>query len=434
MRNQRFQVRSAWLLGFAVGAAIFSQPAWASRAARRSATTAPRPAAAAPASNKSVRHVVQRTETLTGILAKRGLSRREIAQWDKAIRTAAGPVQLAPGHVLVLQLERGGRLAALNYEVDNHTRVVVERAGKQLRGRTEPLAIKVTVVGAEGVVEKNFHQAARRTGIPDQIISQMADILGWEFDFRRVQAGDRFRVLYERRVSSDGRVLPPGRVLAAEIRSAKRLAQAFYYDDGVEGTYVDASGRVLAQSFLRYPVEFTRISSVFSGARFHPILKHTRPHNGVDFAAPVGTPVRAAGDGVVIAAGRNGDYGNQIAVRHGEGLSTTYSHLRGIARDLRAGTAVRQGQVIGWVGQTGLTTGPHLHFALYRNGQYLNPLTARVSLRRLIADPQRFQLAKQGLLTRLAGVPRPPSAVPVEPTLLAALPPTRRPGVVSITQ
>jgi len=382
----------------------------------------------------TTRHQVQRGETLSSILRGCGLRQGEITQWDAALQRAAGKVALSPGRVITLEFTSPTKLTSLSYAVDNQTRAIVERSGRALRGRTEPLVVKVSVAGAQGVVEKNFHLAALQAGIPDRVISQMADILGWEFDFRHVRRGDRFRVVYERRVSADGRVLPPGKVLAAEIHSGRRIVQGFYYDDDGEGTYVDAKGTALRQSFLRYPVEFTQISSVFSNQRFHPILKTNRPHNGVDFAAPPGTPVRAAGDGVVSWAGRNGEYGNHVAIDHGEGMVTTYSHLRGIASGLRPGMRVRQGQVIGFVGQTGLATGPHLHFALFRNQQYMNPLTARVTLRQPVRNAARFQVAKQTLLTQLANVPLPPPTAPAEPIAVAGLAPSQRVGVVTLTR
>jgi murein DD-endopeptidase MepM/ murein hydrolase activator NlpD len=432
-----FRVLHPPVLGAAVClcAVAYSMPALASvarsRAGRGAATKA------APVANVRVlRHMVRHGETFAGLLQSQGVHRRDVATWYGQMRGAIGAFQLVPEHVLTLQFAGPGQLTQLTYDVDDQNQITVERDGKRLRARTEPLAVITSVVGAQGVVEKNFHVAAVHAGIPDRIISQMADILGWEFDFRRVKSGDRFRVVYERRVSRDGRVLTPGRVLAAEINGARRSAQAFYYDDGVEGTYVDGSGRVLAQSFLRYPVEFTRVSSVFSDSRFHPILRRSRPHNGVDFAAPPGTPVRAASDGVVVVAGRNGDFGNQVALSHGRGVETAYSHLRGIARGIRPGLAVRQGQIIGFVGQSGLATGAHLHFSLFHDGKYLNPLTARVPLLRTVGDPRRFQLAKQALLVQLASIARPPTAASVEPVpvMVAASPATRRSGLVAITQ
>jgi murein DD-endopeptidase MepM/ murein hydrolase activator NlpD len=411
-----------------------STPAAARTGSSRAARSHTAPLKTTGPALSTTRHQVQRGETLSSILRGYGLRQREISQWDAALQRAAGKVALTPGRVVTLEFKSPSQLASLSYAVDNQTRAIVERSGRSLRGRTEPLIIKTSVAGAQGVVDKNFHLAALQAGIPDRTISQMADILGWEFDFRHVRRGDRFRVVYERRVSADGRVLPPGKVLAAEIRSGRRTVQAFYYDDAGEGTYVDARGTALTQSFLRYPVEFTRISSVFSTQRFHPILKTNRPHNGVDFSAPPGTPVRAAGDGVVSWAGRNGEYGNHVAIDHGSGMVTTYSHLRAVAAGLRPGMRVRQGQVVGFVGQTGLATGPHLHFALFHNQQYMNPLTARVTLRRGVHDPARFQVAKQTLLTQLANVPLPPPTGPAEPIALAGLAPWHRPGVVTLTR
>lgn len=380
---------------------------------------------------KPVRNVVQPGQTLSELLGGHGLGVRETNRWDEAMRSAAGDFQLNPGHVLNLTFT-GRQLTRLSYEVDDCIRVLVERRGKELRGRTEPLQARVKMVGAEGLVVKSFFQAAQQANIPQQVVSKMADILGWEYDFRRVKPGDRFRVLYEHRVSIDGRPLKPGKVLAAEIRGAHRTVQAFYYDDGGQGVYVDGKGRTISQGFLRYPVEFSRISSHFSRQRFHPILNVSRPHNGVDFAAPVGTPVRAAGDGVVIAAGRDGDYGNQVEIKHENGWTTTYSHLNTIAKSLQHGQTVKQGDVIGTVGQTGLATGAHLHFALFRNGQYSNPLTAKVELRRDVRDPKRFAAAKQVLLRQIASLVRPPA--PVEPVTVASVPTAQRPAPITITQ
>jgi len=428
--------RSSALLALVLsaGLALHALPAVARTRPLRAAQLLNTPIETAGSGLDTTRHQVQRGETLSRILLGYGLQQREIAQWDSALQRAAGKVALTPGHVVTLEFKGPSQLASLSFAVDNQTRAVVERSGRTLRGRTEPLAVKVSVAGAQGVVEKNFHLAAMQAGIPDGVISRMADILGWEFDFRHVQRGDRFRVVYERRVSADGRVLPPGRVLAAEIRSGRRTVQAFYYHDDGEGIYVDARGTALRQSFLRYPVEFTSISSMFSSQRFHPILKTNRPHNGVDLAAPPGTPVRAAGDGVVSWAGQNGEYGNHVAIDHGDGLVTTYSHLRGIAAELQAGQRVRQGQVIGFVGQTGLATGPHLHFALFHDQQYMNPLTARVSLRRSVRNPARFQLARQTLLTQLVNVPLPPPTAPAEPISVAGLATWHRLGVVTLTR
>lgn len=434
MGANRDSVRSVLWSGVVFAAAVFAAvPAWAARGGsdRIHATEGADTSATRP-----IRYVVKSGDTLSGILAAHGLGARAIAECAAAMRHAANVkrVLLRPNHGLLLELAGRGRLVKFTYELDDETRVAVERSAHGWRGHREAVPVTVSIAGAQGVVERNLHRAALRAGVPDRVISRMADILGWEVDFRGVQRGDRFRVVYERRVAPNGRVLAPGRILAAELRTARRTVQAFLYKDGDETTYVDAEGRTLTQSLLRYPVEFTRISSGFSRRRFHPILKKHRPHNGVDFAAPAGTPVRAAGDGIVTWAGRNGDFGNHVALQHAKGVVTTYSHLRGIARSVRPGTRVHQGQIIGWVGQTGLATGPHLHFALFRNNQYINPLTARIALQRQVRDPARFQQVKRVLLHELASVALPVNGGIVEPLTLAGLAPGQRPGLVMLTR
>lgn len=419
-----YHARRLWLIALAI--LIWVAPAEATKKTRARVA---RDAGGSVAGER--KRVVQVGETLTAILSEFGQTAAEALRWDEAMRRAAGEFVLSPGHVLRLSF-RGTRLQRLSYEVDDCARVVVSRHGKELRGKTEPLQARVRLVAAEGLVTKTFFHAARQSGIPDKVVSQMADVLGWEFDLRRVRAGDRFRVLYEHRTTVDGRTLPPGKLLAAEIRSGARVVQAFYYDDGGQGIYVDGKGRTISQGFLRYPVEFARITSHFTRNRLHPVLQVERPHHGVDFAAPAGTPVRAAGDGVVARAGWDGDYGNQIELRHENGWSTMYAHLKGIASHVRPGARVKQGEVIGWVGQTGLATGPHLHFALFRNGQYQNPLTAKVELRREVRDPQRFAQAKQVLLRQISTLVRP--AAPLQPVLVASLPMPQRPQPVTLTQ
>ncbi len=412
-----------WLIAIAIVVCV--APVEAAKRARGKAATRQKAAVV------EQKRVVQPGETLTRILADYGQGGAEALRWDEAMRRAAGEFALSPGHLLRLAF-RGGRLERVSYEVDDCVRVVVNRRGNALQGKTEPLQARVRLVAAEGLVTKNFFQAARQAGIPDKVVSQMADVLGGEFDLRRVRPGDRFRVLYEHRTTVEGRTLPPGKLLAAEVRSGTRVAQAFFYNDGGQGVYVDGQGRTLTQGFLRYPVEFARISSHFSKRRFHPLLQVARPHYGVDFAAPAGTPVRAAGDGVVTFAGWDGEYGNRIELRHENGWTTEYAHLQRIAPTVRVGARVRQTQVIGWVGQTGLATGPHLHFGLFRNGQYQDPLTAKVELRREVQDPKRFALAKQALLRQISALVRP--AAPLEPVLVAALPQPQRPAPVTITR
>jgi murein DD-endopeptidase MepM/ murein hydrolase activator NlpD len=328
-------------------------------------------------------------------------------------------------------------LIGLRYDLDEDRRLVVERHTTDWAGRVERRPQHVEVIGARGTIQTSFYRAARDAGIPDAIISRMVDLLSGEIDFDAdVRVGDRFRVLYERRTRTDGQPLPPGNIVAADFVGRTRSAAAFLYSEGGadEPRYVDRNGRPLEHALLRYPVEFTRISSAFSEGRFHPILKQSRPHLGVDFAAPAGTPVRAIGAGKVIWAGWKGGFGRHVEIEHADGLVSTYSHLRATHPTLASGSPVKQGQLLGWVGQTGLATGPHLHFALFENGQYLDPLSLHRSPLVEPIDRQRFTVVRAALMQQLRGIPGSYAAVSsTAPVAFSALAQARLLGSVVLT-
>jgi murein DD-endopeptidase MepM/ murein hydrolase activator NlpD len=230
----------------------------------------------------------------------------------------------------------------------------------------------------EGAIDNSLYEALDG-GVSDEQLDganrqrlawNLADVYAWAIDFTRdIRPGDRYQVVYERMVSEDGEVRA-GRVLASDLIIAGKSLTAFRFGGGEGRTaqYYDAEGNSLRRAFLRAPVEFRRISSRFASARFHPVLGLTRRHEGTDYAAAPGTPVMAAGDGVVLRAGWAGGYGNLIELRHLNGIITRYGHLRGFARNVRRGARVGQGQTIGYVGSTGLATGPHLHYEFRVNG------------------------------------------------------------------
>lgn len=237
------------------------------------------------------------------------------------------------------------------------------------------------LIRIEGPFVRSVYHSFDRV-LPDSLLShreqslmawEVADIFRWEADFTRdLRPGDGFRIIFERLLSPDGEVRY-GRLLAADMIVGGRHLHAYEYDDPDGRTvYYDEAGRSLRRAFLTVPVEFKRISSGF-GVRFHPILKQWRNHQGIDYAAQSGTPVQSVGDGIVTRAGTAGGYGRMIEVRHANGAVTRYAHLRGYARGIRAGVRVAQGQVIGYVGKTGLATGPHLHFEFLLNGVPTDP-------------------------------------------------------------
>ena len=376
-------------------------------------------------------------DSFASVLGSYGLSAAEIQRWYRAARPKVDLRRIAIGSSLVLVFSPQGRLDQIAYDVDAEHRLILRRSGN--RGLFAGLAerpVQIHVVGVRGVVRKTFYGSAQREGIPDAVISGMVDILGYRLDFSSdVHPGDRFRVLYEERTGEDGRLLKPGRVLAADFIGRSQSAAAFLYENASgDTTYVDEEGHALDRALLRYPLEFTRITSTFSKSRFHPILKKRRPHLGVDFAAPAGTPVRSIGAGVVTWAAWKGSLGRHVEVDHGGGLVSAYSHLKGIDRAVHSGAKVKRGQLLGWVGQTGLATGPHLHFAIFENGHYTNPLKMKRTTQLTQVDPQQFEHLRTALVERLRALPgdyRPASSTP--PIVLSALAQARRLGPVILT-
>jgi murein DD-endopeptidase MepM/ murein hydrolase activator NlpD len=390
----------------------------------------------ADTSRVTVSHPIVRGERLASIMLRYGVDPFTIAGWVDAAKPVADLGHIEAGRTLTFTFTAGHRLTALSYDRGEDGRVIVEDTGSTLHARIEEPPVVVSVVGVRGTVERGFHHAAERAGVPDPVVSRMVDLLSRDIDFRTdVHRGDRFRLLFEQRARRDGRLLPPGRIIAADYVGRERSAGAFLYSEGDgEAVYVDHHGEPLEGSFLRYPLEFTRISSEFSEARFHPILKQSRPHLGVDFAALTGTPVRAVGAGVVRWAAWKADFGFHVEVDHGEELLSTYSHLRGIARRITQGARVARGQLVGWVGQTGLATGPHLHFAMFENNVYRDPLTMNPSSRGTAVDHGRFRRVHTACMQQLRSIPGSFMPVPsTAPETLSALAQARRQGLVVLT-
>jgi murein DD-endopeptidase MepM/ murein hydrolase activator NlpD len=293
--------------------------------------------------------------------------------------------------------------------------LVMREEGERIVSSVERLPRMVDVRVVSGTIETSLYAAAVKNGVPEHVVSAIADILGWDIDFATaLRRGDSFRVAYEDVHDGNGGRMPEGKVLAVELDAEKAFLRAVYYEAGDGGGhYYSPDGHPFGRTFLRYPVEFTRISSQFSHSRFHPVLRVRRPHLGVDFAAPMGTPVRSIAAGKVRYAGWKGANGRFVKIDHGDGLESSYSHLKRIAPGVRPGARIHMGQVIGAVGATGLATGPHLHFALYRNGVYVNPMRAALPAppplsAELMAG---FERARDELLAQLALAPSTAPAV-----------------------
>ena len=319
--------------------------------------------------------VVERGDTFGSLLAEAGLEPAAVARWTRAAGDAFDLRRVRAGRAVTLEYDRGDAIVALRYEIDHTTTLVVERVGDVLTARRETTPVEKEVRGIAGVVDRDLWSDLVAAGVPAAVASNVGRIVGGEVDARRIAAGDGFRVLYEVATASGSAVEIPGDVLAVELAVRGRVITAIRFADASgRDAYYAPSGNALGRFLLRDPVPNARISSRFSHRRFHPILRRYRPHLGVDFAAPRGTPVRATADGTVQVAGWKRGMGRMVRLRHAAGLETVYGHLHRIASGLRAGTRVRQGQVIGYVGSTGLATGSHLHYGVRRGGRFVNPL------------------------------------------------------------
>ena len=325
---------------------------------------------------------VRRDDTLGVLLRRMGIRDDDAIKFLTLSPEAhALNTQLIPGHTLEVKTNLAGKLLHLEYEVDNETILVAGLTAQGYQVATQQLILKNTHILKSATVVNSLFGATDDAGIPDQIALQVADIFSGEIDFNEdLKPGDKFNVIYEAYYNA-GELMKTGNVLAVEFVNDGKVYRAVHFGDA-EGkfAYYSPEGKSLHKSFLRSPVEFTRVSSSFSTGRFHPILNRLRAHQGVDLAAPMGTRIKASGDGVVEFAGKKGGYGNVIVLKHENGVSTVYGHLSRFEAGLRKGQEVEQGDFIGYVGMTGLATGPHLHYEFLVAGVHRDPLTVALPM------------------------------------------------------
>jgi len=318
---------------------------------------------------------VQRGDTIGALLARAGVEDAQAMQYLRTDPSARPLYQLRPGRPVHVATDEAGDLVALKFQANAGDFLIVERSGDTFRTSTAAVSEEVRTVLRSGEIRTSLFGAADAAGIPDAITTALADVFGGDIDFYHdLQRGDRFTVVYEARYVN-GEPAGAGRLLAAEFENKGVTLRVFFYRDaeGNEG-YYNGDGRSARGAFLRSPMEFSRITSGFTLARFHPILQEWRAHQGIDYAAPVGTPVRVTADGVVTFAGVQNGYGNVVMVKHQGQYSTVYGHLSAFAPKLAAGAKVRQGDTIAFVGQTGWATGPHLHYEFRIADQARDPL------------------------------------------------------------
>jgi murein DD-endopeptidase MepM/ murein hydrolase activator NlpD len=345
----------------------------------------------------------ERGDTLASLLARLGVRESEAP----SLLRLAQLRQLRTGTVVTAITGPDGELQGMDFlgSRDAQIRIAPRAGGFAVTEERAEFETRVTM--KSNVIRSSLFAAADAAGIPDAVAIQVAEIFGGDIDFHRdLRRGDRFAVVYETR-AFNGLAVRSGRVLAAEFTNRGRTYRAVWFEgagaDGHNGgAYYAPDGKSLRKAFLRSPLEFSRVSSGF-GMRHHPILQKWRAHRGVDYAAPTGTRVRAVGDGTVEFAGRQGGYGNVVVLRHQGQFSTLYAHLSGFGRDVRKGARVAQGDVIGFVGQTGWATGPHLHYEFKVSGEARNPLAVALPAAQPVpaAEMTRFASQTAPLVARL---------------------------------
>ena len=341
---------------------------------------APEHVSGTPGGLRQLRYRIRSGQTISDILDAAGVHPAEVKRWVEAAQKIYDLDRVYAGQAVSLDVDqRRQDLHRLALDIDQQTRLVAERRNDSVIARRDAIHYERRIRLVSGTIDNSLYMAAVSRGVPDSVISDVAEVLGWEVNFSRdLRPGATFRIVYEELVDPEGLESHPGRVLAVDLLNRGRHYEAFYFRSADQdvGGYYDRKGHALGRAFLRYPVAYSRISSKFSHARLHPVLKRSRPHYGVDFAAPAGTPVHAIAAGTITVAGWHGASGRMVKIRHDDVYESAYAHLSRIAPDVRTGRQVKKGQVIGYVGSTGLATGPHLHLALYKHGRYIDPLAA----------------------------------------------------------
>jgi len=324
-------------------------------------------------------------ETLAGLLSRAGASSSDANAVLTSIADVYNPRRLRPGQAISLYFQRDGgeaRLTGVAFRSEPGASVAANRTaagGFEAREVQMPLTFEIARIAAP--VETSLYASALQLGATDREVAALADAFSYDVDFQRdVRPGDNFELVFERFYDDEGNTVRTGDLLFVSLESSRgsREFYQFMAPGDSRPDWYDSDGKSARRFLMKTPINGARLSSGY-GMRRHPILGYSRMHRGTDFAAPTGTPILAAGDGTIVRAGPFSSFGNYIRIRHANGYETAYAHMSRFARGMRAGTRVRQGQVIGHVGTTGRSTGPHLHYEVMRRGQQVNPMSLRVA-------------------------------------------------------
>ena len=329
---------------------------------------------------------IQRGDTLARLLARLRVNDPQAVAFLNSAKAASAVFQMAPGRSMRAESSADGKLLTLHY-LTGERLLTVKRDGETFTAQDTAPTLETRVISVAGEIRSSLFAATDALNIPDTVANQMVEIFSTDMDFHKdLRKGDRFAVVYEL-LHDRGEPVRAGRLLSAEFVNQNRTLSGVWFESAQngEGAYYTLEGKNVRKAFLRSPLEFSRVSSGFTAARYHPILNTLRAHNGVDYVAPIGSRIKATADGVVDFAGVQQGYGNVVILRHQNKYTTLYAHMQGFAPGIQKGARVQQGDVIGAVGMTGLTTGPHVHYEFRINDVHFDPLS--------VAMPQAFPIA-----------------------------------------
>jgi len=366
------------------------------------------------------RFQVKRGDTLATVLGRAGVARADAHAAIQAFAKRHNPRYIRSGQELRVRyhiahaddqagLANPGKFQGFSFSPAYDKEVRVDRTDRAFAAKIVAKPLTRRVSRAEGVIKSSLYLAGKKAGLTSSTLAELIRAFSWDVDFQRgIRKGDKFELMFNWVVDEDGRIVRSDEILFAALTLRGERRPIYRFGDGHGGfEYFDARGNSAQKALMRTPIDGARLSSGF-GKRRHPILGYTKMHRGVDFAAPTGTPIYAAGNGVIDYAGRKGGYGKYIRIRHNGTYSTAYAHLSRYGRGMRTGKRVRQGQIIGYVGTTGRSTGPHLHYEILRNGRQLNPMRMKMpSGRKLIGkELTRFHALRKALDARYKALPK----------------------------
>lgn len=390
---RKSKAKYSWLLlavlGIYAGVHFWPRPARITPAPQEPAL-AETPAEPEPSKENIIHYTVAEGDIPADVFTGHGhFDANDVAAMIAAGENVYDLAKIRVGRELRFYFDGEEKAKRLEYERDTERIIIAERDGSDFKVREEKINYATREEVARGEINNFFYVDALGAGLSEATVLETGDLFSFSIDFAtELRLGDTFSIVYEKR-TRDGAAAPDGRILAARFTNDGTSHYIYYFDNNGQGGYYDAEGRVIERQFLKAPLSYRRISSGFTGARYHPVTRKVSAHYQIDYAAPTGTHVVSTARGTVVSAGWEGGWGNMVRLRHDNGYTTHYGHLSGIAKGIRSGASVAQGQLIGYVGSTGWSTGPHLDYGMKLDGSPVNPLKLDLPKGTPLADDQK---------------------------------------------